>query len=43
VEAATKVTELIDAECRELLGLARTRIFSNLQHMRPDLVLLDIL
>jgi hypothetical protein len=43
VEAATKVMELIDAECQELLGLARTHIFSNLQHLRPDLVLLDIL
>jgi hypothetical protein len=30
VEAAARVMELIDAECRELLGLAGTRIFSNL-------------
>jgi hypothetical protein len=30
VEAAAKVTELIDAEYRELLELAGTRIFSNL-------------
>jgi hypothetical protein len=30
VEATTKVAELIDAECRELLGLAGMHIFSNL-------------
>jgi hypothetical protein len=30
VEAAAKVTELIDAECWELLGLNGTSIFSNL-------------
>jgi hypothetical protein len=30
VEAAAKVTELIDAECWELLGLNGTGIFSNL-------------
>jgi hypothetical protein len=30
VEAAVKVTELIDAECREVLELVGTRIFSNL-------------
>jgi hypothetical protein len=35
--ASTKVSDLIDAECRELLGLAGTRIFSNIQHLRPDL------
>jgi hypothetical protein len=28
--ASAKVTELVDAECRELLGLAGTRIFSNI-------------
>jgi hypothetical protein len=28
--ASAKVLELIDAECRELLGLAGTQIFSNL-------------
>jgi acetolactate synthase regulatory subunit len=28
--ASAKVLELVDAECRELLGLARTRIFFNL-------------
>jgi hypothetical protein len=30
VEAAARVTELIDTECQELLGMAGTRIFSNL-------------
>jgi hypothetical protein len=40
VEASAKVAELIDAECRELLALAGTRIFSNIQghtarHSRP--------
>jgi hypothetical protein len=30
VDASAKVTELVDAECRELLGLAGTRIFSNI-------------
>jgi hypothetical protein len=30
VEAAARVMELIDIECRELLGMAGTRIFSNL-------------
>jgi hypothetical protein len=35
--------ELIDAECRELLGLAGTRIFSNLQRLRPDLNLEEVL
>jgi septation ring formation regulator EzrA len=29
-DASAKVLELTDAECRELLGLAGTRIFSNL-------------
>jgi hypothetical protein len=43
VEAAARVTELIDAEYRELLGLARTRIFCNLQRLRLDLDLLDVL
>jgi hypothetical protein len=38
-----RVTELIDTECRELLGIAGTHIFSNLQHLRPDLDLLDVL
>jgi hypothetical protein len=35
--ASAKVLELIDARCRELLGLAGTRIFSNIQRLRPDL------
>jgi hypothetical protein len=30
VEAEARVMELIDGECRELLGLAGTCIFSNL-------------
>jgi hypothetical protein len=41
--ASVKVLELIDAECRELLGLAGTWIFSNLQRLRPDLNLEDVL
>jgi hypothetical protein len=43
VEATTKVMELIDTECWDLLGLAGTCIFSNLQHLRPDLDVLDVL
>jgi hypothetical protein len=43
VEASTKVTELIDAECRELMGLAGTRIFSNIQRLCPDLDLEEVL
>jgi hypothetical protein len=35
--------DLIDAECRELLGLAGTRIFSNLQCLRPELDLEEVL
>jgi hypothetical protein len=35
--ASAKVLELIDAECRELLGLAGTRIFSNIQRLHPEL------
>jgi hypothetical protein len=42
-EAAAKVTELIDAECRELLGLAGTRIFSNIQRLHPNLNLEEVL
>jgi hypothetical protein len=42
-DASAKVLELIDAECRELLGLAGTRIFSNLQRIRPDLDLEEVL
>jgi acetolactate synthase regulatory subunit len=41
--ASAKVLELIDAECRELLGLAGTRIFSNIQRLRPDLSLEEVL
>jgi hypothetical protein len=41
--ASARVLDLIDAECRELLGLAGTRIFSNLQHLRPDLNLEEVL
>jgi hypothetical protein len=33
--ASVKVLELIDAECQELLGLAGTRIFSNIQRSAP--------
>jgi chromosome segregation ATPase len=42
-EAATKVMELTDTECRELLGLAGTQIFSNIQRLRPDLDLEEVL
>jgi acetolactate synthase regulatory subunit len=41
--ASAKVLELIDAECWELLGLAGTRIFSNIQRLRPDLNLEEVL
>jgi acetolactate synthase regulatory subunit len=34
-DALAKVAELINTECRELLGLAGTRIFSNIQRLRP--------
>jgi hypothetical protein len=40
---SAKVLELIDAECRELLGLAGTRIFSNIQRLLPDLNLEEVL
>jgi hypothetical protein len=43
VEASAKVAELVDAECRELLGLAMTRIFSNILRLRPDLDLEEVL
>jgi hypothetical protein len=42
-DASAKVMELIDDECRELLGLAGTRIFSNIQCLRPDLDLEEVL
>jgi hypothetical protein len=41
--ASAKVLELIDAECQELLGLAGTRIFSNIQRLCPDLNLEEVL
>jgi hypothetical protein len=37
VEASAKVAELIDTECQELLALAGTRIFSNVQRLHPKL------
>jgi hypothetical protein len=43
VDALDKVAELIDTECRELLGLAGTRIFSNSQGLRLDLDLEEVL
>jgi hypothetical protein len=42
-DALAKVAELIDTECRELPGLAGTRIFSNIQCLRPDLDLEEVL
>jgi hypothetical protein len=42
-DASAKVLELVDAECKELLGLAGTRIFSNLQRLCPDLDLEEVL
>jgi hypothetical protein len=41
--ASARVLDLIDAECRELLGLAGTRIFSNLQRLLPHLNLEEVL
>jgi hypothetical protein len=41
--ASARVLELIDAECRELLGLAGMRIFSNLQRLCPELDLEEVL
>jgi hypothetical protein len=41
--ASAKVLELIDTECRELLGLAGTRIFSNIQRLCPNLNLEEVL
>jgi hypothetical protein len=40
--ASARVLELIDAECRELLELAGTRIFTNIQRLRPDLNLEEV-
>jgi hypothetical protein len=42
-DTSAKVSELVDAECRELLGLAGTRIFSNIQRLRLDLNLEEVL
>jgi hypothetical protein len=42
-DASVKVLELINTECWELLGLAGTRIFSNIQHLRPNLNLEEVL
>jgi hypothetical protein len=42
-DASAKVLELIDAECRELLGLAGTQIFSNLRRLCPNLDLEEVL
>jgi hypothetical protein len=41
--ASARVLDLIDAECQELLGLMGTRIFSNLQRLRPALNLEEVL
>jgi hypothetical protein len=41
--ASKKVLDLIDAKCRELLGLTGTRIFSNIQCLCPDLNLEEVL
>jgi hypothetical protein len=42
-KASAKVLELVDTECRELLGLVGARIFSNLQRLRPNLDLEEVL
>jgi hypothetical protein len=42
-EASAKVSELVDAECQELLGLVGMRIFSNIQRLSPDLDLEEVL
>jgi hypothetical protein len=42
-DASARVLDLIDAECRELLGLAGTRIFSNLQRLHPEVDLEEVL
>jgi hypothetical protein len=41
--ASARVLDLIDTECRELLGLVGTRIFSNLQRLCPALNLEEVL
>jgi hypothetical protein len=42
-DASANVSALVDAECREFLGLAGTRIFSNIQRLRPYLHLEEVL
>jgi hypothetical protein len=42
-EASAKVSKLVDAKCRELLGLAGTRLFSNIQRLCLDLDLEEVL
>jgi hypothetical protein len=42
-DASAKVLEFIDTECRELLGLVGTWIFSNLECLCPDLDLEEVL
>jgi hypothetical protein len=42
-DASAKVMELIDTECRELLGLAGMWILSNIQRLCPDLDLEEVL
>jgi hypothetical protein len=37
------VSELVDAECQELLGLAGMQIFSNIQRLCPDINLEEVL
>jgi hypothetical protein len=43
IKTAEKLTDTIDADCQDLLGLAGARIFSNLQCLCPDLDLLNVL
>jgi acetolactate synthase regulatory subunit len=42
-DASAKVAELVDTECRGLLGLAGMRIFSNIQRLCSDLDLEEVL
>jgi hypothetical protein len=43
IEAMGQLTEVIDADYRELLGLAGTLIFTNLRHQHPNINLLNVL
>jgi hypothetical protein len=43
IEAARRFNEVVNADSCELLGLAGTRIFTNLQLLYDDLNLLDVL